>query len=132
VGGPCVPKRWQLARGRNTPSPSQETAVHAKIFIPKHTSPIGKKKTIKPDVQPNLGDYRLLGPAACSSVAFPFSSLKIKLLWPLLLEFHVWLLSKPGRQTLTTWELSTSSWWPWRDTSSSEVGTGCVKLKQTT
>jgi hypothetical protein len=51
--------------GRNAPSPSQETPVPPKsscqnIFLPPAT-----KKTIKPAVQPTLGDYWFPGPAAC-------------------------------------------------------------------
>jgi hypothetical protein len=38
---PCAPQRWRLAREGNTPYPSQETPVGAKIFVLKHTPPTG-------------------------------------------------------------------------------------------
>jgi hypothetical protein len=63
AGGPCVPKRWKLARGKNTLSLSQETSVLTRetpllqhLSMPKFL-PLGNIKAIKPDTQPDTADH---------------------------------------------------------------------------
>jgi hypothetical protein len=55
-------------------SPSKETSVRTRETPP----PLGNKKAIKPNFQPDSVDHWFPGPVACPHAAFPFSSLQIK------------------------------------------------------
>jgi hypothetical protein len=100
AGGPCSPKKVSISRWRNCPF-SQERAELP--FLPRNifshqgdTSPLTSicqnllpqaiKKPIKPNFQSDSADHQFPGPAAWPHAPFPFSSLQIKLLWPLLLK----------------------------------------------
>jgi hypothetical protein len=47
--------------------------------MPKSSHPLAVKKAIKPDIQPDLGDYQFPVPLYASQAAFPFAALQIKL-----------------------------------------------------
>jgi hypothetical protein len=81
MGGKC-----HISFSRNNVC-TRKTPLHPKRhpFAPKFL-PFGNKKAVKPNFQPDSGDYQFLGPAAWPHVVFPFSSLQIKLFWPSLLE----------------------------------------------
>jgi hypothetical protein len=102
AGGPCVPQRWRLARGRNTQSSSHETPVHAKIFTPKYTPPTGNTKNYKIWHPTQLRGPRVPGPATWP-LCMDFLSLLCKQnSFDLCLHSCFWFLSKCRMRTLTT------------------------------
>jgi hypothetical protein len=61
----CSPKMAISQGGKNSPSPSQETSVHARetSFMPK-SPPSSNKKSYNTNFQFDTGDYRFLCPTA--------------------------------------------------------------------
>jgi hypothetical protein len=131
VGGPCVPKRWQLARGEMPLLlPKKHLFMPERyLFMPK-SLPSGNKKSCKtwfatwPRGLPVSGSCSM---TPCG-LSFPSPPLLIKLFWPLLLKSASDFYSSG---TMDPHHPAPQPWWPWRDTSSLEVGTGCAKLERT-
>jgi hypothetical protein len=94
--------------------------------------PLTIKKTIKPGIQPNPADYWILGPAACPpcSLSFHISTNKTSLI--LAVQVSAFDFSLPEMPLILTTRIPEYHVVTTKGaSSSSEVSTGCVKLKGT-